>query len=628
MTLQPEDFWSFSQWLLRPGAFLESALMQGVAVTVLLALLGLLFGYLVSAVRYGPVEGFYAVARVVREFVTHDLPQTRIRRIVAMARLAIKEAIRRKVLVVIGLFIVALMFAGWFLDPTSSDPGRLYVSFVLTVTNFLLIVLALLVSTFSIPQDIKSRTIYTIVTKPVNALEIVLGRILGFTAVGTMLLVPMGLASYLFIARGLQHSHEVEEADVRGGQIRGRTNSMLGHSHEFQLDTDKEGLTDSQRGHRHLVTQEADGSLTVGPVVGLLRGRQPLYGSLEFLDRFGKPADQGINVGYEDIGGGYGAGGLARLLGRVNRRDVYQHGYVEGGALTAAIYTFSGLDSATFAEGLPLDLSLRAFRTVKGDIVTGVRGTLSVRNPETGAESQPITFIVREYELDQQFIPNQLRGTVNDQVKELGLFEDLVTTDGRTQVLVRCVDDGQYLGMTQSDLYIRAGDSSFAWNLAKAYIDIWLQMVIVISFGVMFSTFLSGPVALVATCVAVLLGMAAEWVFELSASMATGSRRNLGGGPIESLIRLLRQDAMTTEFDLGTIPRVIIQGIDRVAVYMLDAVATALPNLPKMNTSEFVAGGMNIFGVLVGRHATAAVCYLVLAVLVGYFFLKTREVAG
>jgi hypothetical protein len=144
----------------------------------------------------------------------------------------------------------------------------------------------------------------------------------------------------------------------------------------------------------------------------------------------------------------------------------------------------------------------------------------------------------------------------------------------------------------------------------------------------MFSTFLSGPVALIATAVAVLLGMAAEWVFELSASMTPGSRRNLGGGPIESLIRLLRQDAMTTDFDLSTVPRVIIQGIDRVTVYMLDAVATALPNLPKMNTSEFVANGMNIFGALVGRHATAAVCYLLLAVMVGYFFLKTREVAG
>ena len=42
-------------------------------------------------------------------------------------------------------------------------------------------------------------------------------------------------------------------------------------------------------------------------------------------------------------------------------------------------------------------------------------------------------------------------------------------------------------------------------NFVKGYFGIWLQMVLVIGFGVMFSTFLSGPVAMIAT-VGVLLG--------------------------------------------------------------------------------------------------------------------------
>ncbi len=65
MTLQPEDFWSFYEWLMRPNSFLESALLQGVVLVVLAILLGLLVGYVVSAARYGPSEGFYAVARAV-----------------------------------------------------------------------------------------------------------------------------------------------------------------------------------------------------------------------------------------------------------------------------------------------------------------------------------------------------------------------------------------------------------------------------------------------------------------------------------------------------------------------------------------------------------------------------------
>ena len=66
MTLQPEDFWSFSQWLLRPNAFLESALLQGIVLFILAIVLGLAAGYVVSAARYGPVEGFYALARAIR----------------------------------------------------------------------------------------------------------------------------------------------------------------------------------------------------------------------------------------------------------------------------------------------------------------------------------------------------------------------------------------------------------------------------------------------------------------------------------------------------------------------------------------------------------------------------------
>ena len=42
MTLQPEDFWSFYQWLIRPGAFLESALLQGVVLILLATVLGLI----------------------------------------------------------------------------------------------------------------------------------------------------------------------------------------------------------------------------------------------------------------------------------------------------------------------------------------------------------------------------------------------------------------------------------------------------------------------------------------------------------------------------------------------------------------------------------------------------------
>ena len=321
MILQPEDFWSFYEWLMRPESFLESALLQGIVLFVLAIVIGLMVGYIISANRYGPGEGFYAVARAIRDLVRFDLPGTSAHRVFALARLAFKEAIRRKVLFVVGLFVALLLLAGWYLNPESSDPARLYISFVLTATNYLILALALFISAFSLPNDIKSKTIYTIVTKPVRATEIVLGRMLGFMAVGTVMLVPMGLASYLFVSRGLSHRHAevvdvVKEAD---GSLVGETDYVQDHKHSFTIypnesdpDGVAQGLTDLDRGHRHIVTRDANGNFEIGPPEPL-RARIPSYGEIQFFDRGGNLKDAGV----EDA-----AGNVVHIVARVVRGRV------------------------------------------------------------------------------------------------------------------------------------------------------------------------------------------------------------------------------------------------------------------------------------------------------------------
>ncbi|MFN9982218.1 MAG: hypothetical protein ACK53Y_19985, partial [bacterium] len=86
----------------------------------------------------------------------------------ALARLAIQESLRRHVLVVLGLFALIVLFAGWFLDPTSVNPGKLYLGFMLGATNLLVCLVTLILSVFSIPADIKAKAIQTVTTKPVT----------------------------------------------------------------------------------------------------------------------------------------------------------------------------------------------------------------------------------------------------------------------------------------------------------------------------------------------------------------------------------------------------------------------------------------------------------------------------
>lgn len=630
MNLQPDDFWSFYEWLMRPGAFLQSALLQGAVLIVLAILLGVMVAYVISSARYGPGEGFYAVARAIRDFFTTDLPGTSPRRIFALSRLAFKEAIRRRVLFVIGLFVVILLLAGWFLNPESDDPARLYISFVLTATNYLMLALALFISAFSLPQDIENRTIYTIVTKPVQATEIVLGRMIGFIALGTVMLVPMGLASYVFVIRGLDHSHlEVVQADEADGRITGETDYVRKHFHTFTIEPgERQGLTNFVRGHRHVVTRNDDGSFEIGPPTGQLRARIPSYGDIQFYGRDGSREEAGIDVGAEQINRGYRNAGMARLVGLASGPQKMEHGYVEGGTLGMAEFTFDNVTPARFPEGIPVDLSIRAYRSYKGDIESGIRGSLTMRNPETGAESNPVPFTVEEYQIDERILPLEIEGTDADgETRVLSVYDDLVSEEGELQILLKCLDRSQYLGVTKSGVYLRPAESTFGWNLTKAYISIWLQMTMITAFGVMFSTFLSGPVAMVATAVCVLLGFSAESIYDTRHFIDSNIER--GGGPIESLVRLVKQDAMTTQLDVEGVAATIIKSADAVIVYSLDAVATALPNLPRMvRTAEYAASGIDIFGAVLGRHAVATFGYVLLAFLISYFFLKSREIAA
>ena len=89
-----------------------SAIKFFVIAVPLLILLAIFICFLISAARRGPVEAFYAVAGVIATALGKDLPATSLRRILAMTRLTIKEAIRRRVIVGFVIFVVDLSVRG------------------------------------------------------------------------------------------------------------------------------------------------------------------------------------------------------------------------------------------------------------------------------------------------------------------------------------------------------------------------------------------------------------------------------------------------------------------------------------------------------------------------------------
>jgi hypothetical protein len=585
------------------------------AVAMLAVVVGAL-AWLVQSVLYGPLVAGDKVYRGLLSTVG-DLAGMSWRRIFALARLAVQESLRRNVLVVLPLFALLVLFAGWFLDPASTNPGKLYIGFIVAATNLLVCLVTLVLSVFSLPADIKAKAIQTVTTKPVRTGEIVLGRMLGFAAVGTVLLAIMGGVGWAFVVRSVNHRHSLAADDLleitgEDGAVvsrEGRTSLDRGHRHRVTMSADGTGFTENEQGHRHRVRRvESGGAATyeIGPPEGILEARRPLRGTLRFLDRDGVASTKGISVGAEWS---------------------YRQ-YIEGGSLAAAIWTFTGVRERQFPEGLPLEMVVRVFRTYKGDIEKGIAGSVRVRNPVSGLQSDPFYFTAKEFTIDSLLIPRKLVATSADGgTRQVDLFTDIVS-DGRVELVLQCLEPSQYYGVAQADFYLRAGQGSFAMNYLKSCLGVWFSMLLTTAMGVMFSTFLAGPVALLATLSVAMVGQFREFIARLFESQVTGDFSIVpGGGPIESLVRIATQESITAEWELTPAAQVI-KTLDTFLLAPMRLGAALFPSLGSLGTSDFLAGGFDVPFDLLAENGLETLGYLIAFFIAGAMCLRAREVAS
>lgn len=597
----------YLQWLLYGEEGSLGALPRFFLIALAVALLGLLLGAVVSVARRGLLRGgdriYGVIATGFREWFSISP-----RRIWALTLLATKEAWRRRIVVSLVLYLVILLFASWFLKTDNQEPAKLLLSFVLMATTYLVLGIALLLSAFSLPGDFKSKTIYTVVTKPVRAGEIILGRILGFSLIGTLLLVVMGCCSYIFVIRSLDHRHTVDRSNLvnvkdRDGSLigyDGNTSTDASHFHALKLDDQHEGDSSQTSGHYHRVVRKGQGTeIQVQEPIGYQRARVPSWGKLRFKDRKGVDKAVGISVGSEWT----------------------YRSFIDGGTLAAAIWTFDGIDESLDdhldEEGLPLGLITRVFRTHKGVIGQAISGAYQLRNPLTGLKSEPITFLAKDAQVDDRFVDREL---VDSEGNTIDLYDDLVSEDGQLEIWIQCLERGQYFGYAQADCYLRLPDGSPLWNYVKSYISIWVQMVIVTSIGVAASALLSGPVAMLFTVSFIVLGFFREFFVWI----ADGP--SYGGGPVESLVRLVTQKNVITKFDPGP-TTTLIEVIDRVLQFFMQGLAQLLPDFSILSTIDFPAHGYNIPGDLVAQDLTVCLGYVIGLSVLGYFLLRTREIA-
>lgn len=330
--------------------------------------------------------------------------------------------------------------------------------------------------------------------------------------------------------------------------------------------------------------------------MGQLKARVPVYGKLTFRDRGGKPAEKGINVGNEWT----------------------YHSYIEGGSPAAGIWKFSGVTRDGFPNGIVLEMSIRVFRTFKGTIDQPVLGSITLRNPTK--PNEPITlknFRAAEYAIDRHEIPAQFKDANG---RQLDLFRDVVSDDGELEIEIRCLERSQFYGLARPSVYLLRREGTPWVNFAKGYVAIWLQMLLVTAFGVMWSTFLNGPVAMLATLGSIVGG------FFVSFLQSLALNKSLGGGTFESMLRISQQKNLTEQLETDVTSAVAVM-LDKIFRIPLFVVSRVLPNFQELNDVQYVADGFNISGDLMAIHLTTGLGYFIPVMLLGFLFFKLREVA-
>jgi len=121
------------------------------------------------------------------------------RSIWAIATNTIKQALRMKIAAVfVILLIILLPVMGAAMTGDGTMKGRLqtFVSYGLSLTSFLLCLLTIIVSIYSLTSDIKQRQIYTVITKPIRRFQLLFGKLLGVILLDVALLVLFSAIIY------------------------------------------------------------------------------------------------------------------------------------------------------------------------------------------------------------------------------------------------------------------------------------------------------------------------------------------------------------------------------------------------------------------------------------------------
>jgi hypothetical protein len=513
-----------------------------------------------------------------------SLSTLRFRRIGALAKLSFKEAIRNRVLYGFSALLLVFLFGTWFLPSKPEHQVRTYVTAVYWVMKILLLVTAVILAAFSIPTDVRHQTIHTIITKPVERFEILLGRVVGFTALMTLVLVLMTSVSAIYVLRGI----------------------------------DPEAAQES------------------------LKAREPLYGQLHF-ENAGDTA-KGINVGREWNYRGYITPTSANLPTPTAIWDFpsVPRSLAER-PTTRCEFAFDIFRQTKGYENKGVSCTFE-FLTANFDNSKEQRDRYNEeRSRLQGSGDRPSDAAIDD-QLAEKYgyyvVPAKELTDYHTLYLDVpaGLFRNALRTPSsparadapalQVRVAVTEQNATQYVGMAKYDLYWRMDDpqrgsekAAFTYNFYKGAFGLWLRLCLAIGLAVSLSTYLSGVISLLVTGVLYLLGSVIGYIESI------GQGNEPGGGPMEAFFRLAKRQIALMPMEEGA-DKTVSEVFDTGFRWFLRRILDLIPDVDRYDLTAYVGEGFNIPFTQLLLDFGALTLYLLPWIVLGYYLIKWREIAA
>jgi hypothetical protein len=455
--------------------------------------------------------------------------------------------------------------------------------------TLLMLVTAVLLGSFSIPNDVRNQTIHTITTKPVERYEIFLGRFTGYALLMLAVLVVLTALSLFYVIRGITPEAAEESYHARVPL--------------FAKELTFWGTRSATKGDS--VGREWEYRTYIsGPNPAAGSPKQFAFFAFPTLPGFLADPPQPIRLEYAfDI--------FRTTKGEERHQGIY------------CTFTF-----APGQLGLPeLEAELRKMNGEREKLLGKGLTTEQIRDElikKYGIYEAKGTLVVDYHTLALEVPAELFRKLYADQDRLQPGPDGRRPAAMQIMINVEAASQTQLLGVARRDMYLLVADRPFWVNFVKGALTLWFAACLVLGIALTCSTYLSGTISFLTTAFLCGAGLFMDYI----TSLATGQAG--GGGPLESVYRLANRQGPAVRLD-STSPLVsALQAFDAAYQFLLRLLLNVFPDLTLFTPAVYVANGFDMtWGqVIFLNNLLPALGYMLPCFVLAYYLMNAREIAN